>query len=361
MYCDFPSYENMEYLMPNYLEALKKDIKRWGSLIDGVSVQSIFMGGGTPTLFKSGEIIDVLECCAASWVLEKDIEVSVEANPGTLKPAVLKNIRQAGVNRISIGMQAWQQHHLQYLGRIHNSRDIVESVEWCREAGFDNVNLDVIFGLPRQTAEEWLETLKKVVELDVEHVSTYSLKVEEGTPFSVMLKQGKLPLPSEEVEREMYHQAIAFLKSYGYNHYEISNFAKTGKQCRHNLIYWHNREYIGIGSSAHSYWNRYRFANVADPRLYIQKIQADETPLQFKESISKEDEIFETIMLGLRLIEGVNKKSFFARFGEEIDVLYRDAIDRLKAEGLLAEDQQSIRLTERGLDLQNMVLLSFMS
>lgn len=359
-YCDFPSYDDIEDLMPIYLKALKSDIQKWGELADEVSVQTIFMGGGTPTLFKDREVIDILESCAASWTLEEDAEVTIEANPGTLRLSALKNLRNAGFNRISLGMQAWQKHHLECLGRIHSSSDVVQSVEWCRKAGFNNINLDVMFGLPRQTLEDWLETLKRVVDLDVEHVSAYSLKIEDGTPLYEMVKKGKLVLPSEELEREMYHQAIDYLKNKGYTHYEISNFAKPGKQCRHNLIYWKNGEYIGLGSGAHSYWNGERFANITDPKVYIEKIQKGESPIEFEESISKEDEKFETIMLGLRLMQGVSKKEFFIRFGEKLESCYGDIIEQLKDKELLIEDQKFIRLTSRGMDLQNTVLLCFM-
>lgn len=359
-YCDFASYDNLQYLMPKYLEALKNEIKRWEDLTDRVSVQTIFMGGGTPTLYEYRHLIDVLETCERYWNVDRDAEISIEANPETLNLVGLMGIRKAGFNRISIGMQAWQQHHLKYLGRIHSNRDIVQVVEWCREAGFDNVNLDIMFGLPNQTIEEWQETLEKVVNLGVDHISAYSLKVEEGTPFYTMLNRGQLNLPSEDTERQMYHMAIKYLKSQGYIHYELSNFSKAGKQCRHNLIYWNNNEYIGLGSGAHSYWRGKRFANIADPRDYIEKIQKNESPLQFIEAIDRRDEIFETIMLGLRLTEGINKDRFFMRFGKKIEDLYEDVIFRLKREGLLIEDKEAIRLTERGMDLQNVVLLHFM-
>jgi len=346
--------------MPKYLEALKSDIKRWGALTGEVSVQTIFMGGGTPTFYKYRQLIDVLETCQKYWNIDGKAEITLEANPGTLDFEGLKNLRHTGFNRISIGMQAWQQHHLRYLGRIHSSKDVVESVKWCREAGFDNINLDVMFGLSNQTIKEWNETLEKAVDLDVEHISTYSLKVEEGTPFYTMLNQGQLNLPSEDTERQMYHLAIEYLKSQGYIHYEISNFSKPGKQCRHNLIYWHNNEYIGVGSGAHSYWNGKRFANVSDPKDYIEKIQKNENPVQFIETVNREDEMFETIMLGLRLTEGIDKNEFFMRFGKKIEVLYKDVISKLKYEGLLIEDEKAIKLTERGMDVQNLVLLSFM-
>lgn len=359
-YCDFSSYDNIHYLMPKYLEALKNEIKRWEALADKVTVQTIFMGGGTPTLYKYGQLIDVLETCRKYWNIDENAEITLEANPGTLDLEGLENLRKAGFNRISIGMQAWQQHHLSYLGRIHSSKDIVESVKWCREAGFDNINLDIMFGLPNQTIEEWRESLEKVVSLDVEHISTYSLKIEEGTPFYAMLNDGWLNLPSEDAERQMYYLAVEYLKSQGYIHYEISNFAKKDKQCRHNLIYWHNKEYIGIGSSAHSYWKGKRFANIANPKDYIEKIQRIETPVQFIETVNREDEMFESIMLGLRLTEGIIKNEFYRRFGKRIEVLYEDVISKLKHEGLLTEDEQAIKLTERGLDLQNLVLLRFM-
>lgn len=359
-YCDFPSYQGMERWMQPYLEALCREIGEWKDKLCGYTVKSIYLGGGTPTLFSGEQIAKVLEVCFNSFCVREDAEITVEANPGTVDRDKLSALRKAGVNRLSIGLQAWQDRHLRFLGRIHCSGDFVKSVMDAKEAGFENINVDVMFGLPCQTIGKWLETLEKACSFGIQHVSMYSLKVEEGTPLHRLYEQGRFSLPTQEEDRLMYYRGREYVARFGLKQYEISNFAIPGKECVHNLIYWHNEEYIGCGSGAHSYFNNERFSNTADVKEYIRSA-VDGTPrVDYRERIGKEDERFETIMLGLRLVEGVSKQKFKDRFGRDMEFYYGHVIKRLVEQGLLIDDGASIRLTPMGMDVQNVVLLEFM-
>ncbi|MFS8500668.1 MAG: radical SAM family heme chaperone HemW [Caldicoprobacter sp.] len=359
-YCDFPSYQGMERWMQPYLEALCREILEWKEKVRDYAVKSIYLGGGTPTLFSGEQIARLLEICFNSFNVQKNAEITVEANPGTVDMADLFALRSAGVNRLSIGLQAWQDRHLRFLGRIHSSSDFVQSIMYAKEAGFENINVDVMFGLPSQTIEEWLETLEKVCSLKIQHISMYSLKVEDGTPLHRWYEEGKFSLPSQEEDRLMYYKGREYVKRFGLRQYEISNFAIPGKECVHNLIYWHNEEYIGCGSGAHSYFNDERFSNTSDVEEYIRAVTDGTPKINYRERIGEENERFETIMMGLRLVEGVNKQKFKARFGKDIEFYYGKAIRKLVEQGLLIDDEVSIKLTEKGMDVQNVALLEFM-
>ncbi len=359
-YCDFPSYQGMEQWMEPYLEALFRELLQWKEKVCDCSVKSIYLGGGTPTLFSGEQIAGVLDACFKSFNVQEDAEITIEANPGTVDPDKLSALRKAGVNRLSIGLQAWQDKHLRFLGRIHSSGDFVKSLMDAKEVGFDNINVDVMFALPHQTIEDWLETLEKVCSFDVQHISMYSLKVENGTPLHRWYEEGKFSLPTQEEDRLMYYKGREFVSGFGFRQYEISNFAIPGRECVHNLIYWHNEEYIGCGSGAHSYFNNERFSNTSDVREYIRAINSGTQRISYREKIEEKDERFETIMLGLRLVEGVDKQRYKARFGRCIEYYYGEAIKKLVKQGLLIDDGASIRLTEKGMDVQNVVLLEFM-
>lgn len=346
--------------MDDYMNALIKEIKSFREPLREYSVQTIFMGGGTPTLFDAGCLSEVLDVCRSSFHVLEDAEVTLEANPGTLDRGKIKTLFDAGVNRLSMGLQVWQEKHLVSLGRIHKSQDLINDIDWAREAGFDNFNVDVMFGLPFQTFDEWMETLYNVLKLGIDHISAYSLKIEQNTPFSKLLDQGHIVLPSEDEERRMYHEGIKALATQGFMQYETSNFAQPGRQCWHNLIYWKNQYYLGCGSGAHSYLNRRRFANRPDVEGYIRDMMENKNPVSYSELIGESEERFETIMLGLRLVEGISKSSFIERFGNSVHFYYKKAVGKLKERGLITEDDEFIRLTPKGMDLQNQVLLEFM-
>jgi len=350
----------MEEWMEPYLAALIDELKSWEQPLRNNQIKTIFLGGGTPTLFHGEQIRHLLEACRDYLDVSESAEITIEGNPGTVDFEKLSILHEAGVNRLSMGLQAWQPRLLKTLGRIHSRQDWLDAILWAQKAGFDNINVDIMFGLPGQTLDEWRETIEEVCKRDIQHVSTYSLKIEEGTPFQRRFHEGKLALPSEEEEREMYHTAIGLFREHGLWQYEISNFAKEGRECRHNLIYWNNEWYIGCGAGAHSYFNGERFSNTAHIKDYIAAVGQGQRPVVQREVIDREDEIFETIMLGLRLIRGIQKTSFFRRFGVQITDLFHDEIKLLKEEGLMEEGEDSVFLTLRGLDLQNTVLLTFM-
>lgn len=360
LYCDFPSYAGKEFLMDDYLDAVRIEIGEIKKRITGRKIETIFWGGGTPTLFHGEKLKNLLDYIKENLVITEDAEITTEANPETLDKKKLEILKKAGVNRLSIGMQAGQDCLIKKLGRVHSIKDVERSVQWARDLGFDNINLDLMFGLPDQTLDQWMETLAVAVDLGVEHISTYALIIEEGTPFYELESQGKLNTPSEEVEREMYHKGIDYLKRNGYIQYEISNFAQPGKECRHNLIYWKNRDYIGIGCGAHSSLDGERWSNYYDISQYIDSISKERTAIEHRQKTPISEQRFETIMMGLRLTAGVSKLEFRQRFNNDIRYYYGEAIDKLKAQGLLAEDKNSIYLTSKGMDLQNQVLLHFM-
>ncbi|HHZ13436.1 MAG TPA: oxygen-independent coproporphyrinogen III oxidase [Clostridiales bacterium] len=360
LYCDFPSYAQKDHLMDEYLKAIKVEVDHAKAKINSRRIKTVFLGGGTPTLYHEGELAQLLDYIKHSCLISDDAEITIEANPETLNPRKLKVLMEAGINRLSIGMQAGQDRHLRALGRIHNIADVERGVDWARKAGFENINLDLMFGLPNQSVDEWLESLGCAVKMGVEHISAYALIIEEGTPLYELVEKGRLRIPPEDVERDMYHRGVQFLKSQGYIHYEISNFAIPGKECRHNLLYWQNKEYIGLGSGAHSYLQGHRWSNYADICKYIDRIYEYGNGIEQCEEISLSNQRFETIMMGLRLNSGVSKKIFRERFGHGLEYYYGDVLENLKAMGMLIETETSIYLTAKGMDLQNSVLLHFM-
>ncbi|MFY9178103.1 MAG: radical SAM family heme chaperone HemW [Caldicoprobacterales bacterium] len=360
LYCDFPSFAGREFLMDNYLDAVRMEISQIKKRIMDRNIKTIFWGGGTPTFFHGEKLKDLLCYIKANFLVLEDAEITTEANPETLDKEKLEKLKEAGFNRLSIGMQAGQDRILKSLGRVHSIRDVEKSIKWARELGFNNINLDLMFGLPDQTLNQWVETLAMAEGMGVEHISAYALIIEEGTPFYELDRQGRLNKPSEELEREMYHKAIDYLKSKGYIHYEISNFAQPGKECRHNLIYWKNEDYIGIGCGAHSSLDGQRWSNYSDISQYIDSIENTRSAVDQIQRICVPEQRFETIMMGLRLTKGVSKSEFRKRFHNDISYYYNKAIDGLKSQGLLEEDSDNIYLTSKGMDLQNQVLLYFM-
>lgn len=359
-YCDFPSCEGKEELMAPYLEALLQEIESYRKLDKKYQIATIFMGGGTPTLFNGHSLVKVLEKCRETFDIEKDAEISIECNPGTVAREKLNILWQGGFNRLSVGLQAWQNHHLKYLGRIHKQQHFVDTIKFAKEAGFDNISADVIYGIPNQNVTEWLTTLKETVACGITHLSAYGLKVEEGTVFHKWLESGKLKEMDDELERELYHKGIDQLSQLGLDQYEISNFAKAGYECRHNLIYWKNGEYIGCGSGAHGHMNGIRKGNIKDIDLYINRIENGKSVIDMSEVIDEKTELLETLMLGFRLREGIIKEDFYKKYGFSIKDRFPKEIELLKERELLCEDNNSIRPTPLGLDFQNTIVLTFM-
>lgn len=360
-YCDFKSFAGLEKLMPLYLETIKKEIILISKETAQHKINSIFLGGGTPTLFDGDEIRGVLDLCFTVFELDPKAEITIESNPSTLTREKLDILLNAGVNRLSVGLQAMQDRFLKLLGRVHTFDMFVDSIRFAKIAGFENINVDILQSIPGQATKELLDTLNYCSELGVDHISMYSLKIEENTLFSEWLRSGEISVVDDELDRDMFYRAKSLLQTKGYSRYEISNFAKRGKECRHNLVYWKNNEYIGCGSNAHSFFKKARFCNESNIEDYISSINKGETvERETSRLVDKEEELFETVMLGLRLVSGIDKNEFRARFSNDFSTIYFSQIKELKNLGLLEESSSHIFCTEKGFDLHNKVLLHFL-
>jgi oxygen-independent coproporphyrinogen-3 oxidase len=349
LYCDFYSISDLS-LQDDYIDALISEIKR----IEDKKLKSIFIGGGTPTVLSKNNLEKLLRSLSKFQFTE----FTVEANPGTLEKEKLIVLKEYGVNRLSIGLQAVQDKILKSLGRIHTFSDFLENYEMARKIGFNNINVDLMFDIPGQEMDDWKETLEKIAEIKPEHLSCYSLIIEEGTPFYELYNMGQLNVADENIDREMYHYSVNFLKSKGFVHYEISNFALPGYECIHNLTYWNEEEYYGVGASAHSFIDKYRYYNVDDVKKYVNLVYNDEAKRE-KIFISKKDEMSEFMILGLRKIKGVSKEVFNKRFSDDVYNVFGQEISKLIEQGLLMDDGKNIFLTIRGLDIANQVFMRF--
>ena len=360
LYCDFPSWAGKEGQMQGYVDALTKEIRKRGTEYTDQQVVSVFFGGGTPTTLTIPMLEQLMQAVFENWNIAEDAEITTEANPGMLDGEMAAALKKMGFNRLSMGVQAWQNRLLKELGRIHTIEVFRENFKAVREAGFTNINTDLMFALPNQTMEDWQETVKNIVAMNPEHISAYSLIIEEGTPFYDRYEKGELKPAEEELDREMYHWAVDYLAEHGYEQYEISNFAKKGRQSRHNRIYWQAEEYLGMGLGSHSYMNGERFHNIYDLQEYI---RADGDVSLLKEDIERiteEDALAEFMFLGLRLAEGVSFAGFQERFGQGMKNIYGSQIEELVKDELLQEDEIGIRLTKRGVDISNYVFEKFL-
>jgi len=369
-YCDFNTYAGCEHLIDLYVSALKDEIEKVSSSIkDGHIAGTIYFGGGTPTILNEKQLSNILQTLRNNFKLTGDIEVTTEANPQKIQAQYLEDLRSEGINRISFGMQSAVKSELEILGRNRKFSDVKESLERARSAGFQNINLDLIFGIPTQTLSSWKETLERAIALEPEHLSLYSLILEENTPIHRDIQDGKLSPTDSDMEAEMYAHAMDYLEGAGFNQYEISNWAKSGDyQCRHNLQYWRNGPYFGFGAGAHSHYSHMRWANETSIPQYIHRIleNSGSTPAAVEiQKLDKMDEIRETIMMGLRLTkEGIVANCFNDRFSTEISDLFGSEIKDLTDKGLIeeysTEKKKGIRLTRRGRMLGNQVFLQFM-
>ncbi|TEB14907.1 Oxygen-independent coproporphyrinogen-III oxidase 1 [Pelotomaculum sp. FP] len=360
-YCDFISYPYSRTAAKDYLAALIREIQLYGSFLDEVEKEtaSLFIGGGTPTCLPMGDLREILGCIRSIFRLTPDCEITVEANPGTIDAGGLYELRRTGVNRLSIGVQSLADGLLKTLGRVHNAAQAGAAVRLARQAGFDNINIDLIYGIPGQTLAVWQETLDRTVAFEPEHVAAYGLQLEEGTPLERSVAIGDMRACPEELELSMYHTAIISLKKSGYHHYEISNFARPGRECVHNLVYWLNLPFLGLGPAAHSCFRGERFANEREPEKYRSRLRRGELRVADRETLTVETEMSETMFLGLRLLQGVSLAAFRQRFGRRLEDVYRSEIKRLTKDGLTEIDGDYLRLTERGLPLANRVFLEF--
>ncbi|QCX32418.1 oxygen-independent coproporphyrinogen III oxidase [Caloramator sp. E03] len=350
LYCDFNSYVRLNE-QDAYINALLTEIRK----IKQNKFDTIFVGGGTPTILSISNLKKLLE----QLKFFEPLEFTFETNPGTVDIEKVKLLKMFGVNRISIGLQAWQDTLLQKLGRIHKLDDFLRTYDILIKSGFENINIDLMFGIPDQSMEDWIETIENVLKLNPKHISCYSLIVEEGTPFFEMYNKGKLILPDDDIEREMYYYAVKRLSAHGIQRYEISNFSKKGYECRHNITYWMDEEYIGIGAGAHSYIKNVRFSNYRDIQKYIEGINLGNAIME-SETIDYNDEMAEFMFMGLRMASGIKKERFKKRFNKDINDVYKIEINNLIRQGLLIDVGDSIRLTDRGIDFSNKVFINFL-
>ena len=356
-YCDFNTYAGLADLFAPYASALAQDVQRAGH---GERVATVFFGGGTPSVLPVTLIADLLTACRSAFAVDADAEISLEANPGTVDQVKLDGLRQLGVNRLSLGVQSAHPDELALLGRIHTFDQAAQTVSMARAAGFDNLSLDLIYGLPGQSLDRWGTTLDAALALSPDHLSAYCLTLEGGTPLADAVASGQLPDPDPDVAAEMYELAESVLEQAGFTHYEISNWARPGFECRHNLVYWRNGAYLGFGAGAHSHRDKRRWWNVPTPAAYIARVQAGRAPEAGAEEIDLAQEMGETMMLGLRLREGVSASTFQARFSQALDAVYGQELDELMAQGLIRWDGQRVRLTARGRLLGNQAFARFL-
>lgn len=364
-YCDFLSAPAGSEVKTAYVNRLEEEIRFRGPGCRGWEVSSIFIGGGTPSVLPGGAVLAVMDTVRDSFHIAADAEITIECNPGTLREEKLSFYRRAGINRISLGLQSASNKELKLLGRIHTYEDFLLSYELARKCGFSNINVDLMSGLPGQTIKSWEQTLKKTAMLKPEHISAYSLIIEEGTPFYGIYgyddetrRKGEKPLflPSEEDERKMYHLTEQLLSSRGYARYEISNYARPGRECVHNIGYWDRTEYLGLGLGAASLMNNRRFSNVRDLDAYMEG-EFSYTDVQ---KLRTEDQMAEFMFLGLRMMRGISKHEFAENFYLTVGQVYGGAVARLKEQGLLEENTERLWLTPRGIDVSNYVFAEFL-
>ena len=394
-YCDFNTYARIERLMPGYTDALCAELGLWGEALGRPAVRTVFFGGGTPSYLPVELLGRILGAVGAAFAVEEGAEVTVEANPGDLDLASLGALRALGVDRLSIGVQSFDDHFLRALGRRHSAAQAEEAYRLARRAGFRRVNLDLMFGLPEQSLEDWAATLERALALAPPHLSLYCLTLEPGTPLERWVREGRVPQPDPDLAAELYALAEERLEAAGYHHYEISNWALPGEECRHNLIYWRNEAYLGVGAGAHSSLGGYRFHDTLSPRSYIERVRrwaavgarrletldaatlAGLGPVEGVEAISRDLEMAETVFLGLRLLDGLELEVFRRRFGVGLRERYGPQVAELEELGLLEEVPPGghgaapaagtgcpsggvLRLTRRGHLLANQVFLRFL-
>lgn len=360
-YCDFLSAPSGEEQRQIYVERLCRRIRYWSDVIHnyGYEIVSIFVGGGTPSILTEAQITQVFEAVHESFPIREDAEITLEMNPGTDVKDKLPVYRELGINRLSMGLQSADNEELKCLGRIHTYEDFRQVYQWAREAGFTNINVDLMSAIPGQTLESYEDTLRKVADLEPEHISAYSLIIEEGTPFYERYGEGRHAeeLPDEDIERQMYVRTGEILEDCGYHRYEISNYAKDGYECRHNLGYWDRKEYLGLGAGASSLMDHIRWKepdHIGPSTGLVLEEREDFTRLRRK------DEMEEFMFLGLRKINGVSEYDFYKSFRVSMDEIYKESIENLIKEGLLVREEDRIRLTDRGIDLSNYALSQFL-
>lgn len=383
-YCDFLSMRADEGTKREYVNGLIREIELSKDMMKGYQADTVFIGGGTPSILREDYIEKIMQTLKDNCELSENAEITIECNPGIVNLKKLETYKKSGINRISFGLQSANDSELRELGRIHDFAVFVESYKMARQAGFNNINVDIMSALPGQTPESYRDTLNKVIELNPEHISAYSLIVEDGTPMEERVEQNLVTLPDEDTEREMYYLTREIALKNGYKRYEISNYAKPGYECRHNKGYWQRVEYLGFGLGAASLYQNKRYSNVSDLNEYIGllldggkdedyyggmvyqddvwDIQEDTLNILHGKisALSNKDMMEEFMFLGLRMTEGVSEKKFKMDFGRNIDAVYGEVIEKLEKQHLLERKEGRIKLTDRGVDISNYVMSEFL-
>lgn len=362
-YCDFTSFACKEDIYDEYFKCLKKEISEKSDELDNenIEIDTIYIGGGTPSIVPTEYIEDIINLIYEKYNVSKIAEITIEANPGTIDKDKLEKYIEAGINRLSIGLQSTNDKLLKMLGRIHTYCEFEEVYKTARQVGFKNINVDLMIGLPNQTMKNVQESLEEIIKKSPEHISVYSLIVEENTKMFDLIESGELELPNENLEREMYWEVKNVLQENGYCHYEISNFAQKGFESKHNSNCWKQHSYLGFGVAAHSYYDGIRYSNITDLKTYIENFQNGESVYNiiFHEKQSKEQMMKEYMLLGLRKISGVKISEFKEKFIDNPIYYFREQLNKLVKQNLLEVSEDSIYLTNKGLDLANVVWMEF--
>lgn len=359
-YCDFLSATGSGEEKENYVQALEKEIRSYGDFAKGYRVSTVFVGGGTPSCLEADQTERIFGAIRDTFEIEKMPEISMEMNPGTVTDGKLQAYKNCGINRLSMGLQSVRNSNLKLLGRIHTFEEFLESFRLAREAGFQNINLDLISSLPGQTKESWAEELETAAKLSPEHISVYQLILEEGTPFYEAYAGHPELLPDEEMSRAIYETTEEVLGEYGFHQYEISNYAKEGRECRHNLKYWERGDYLGLGLGAASMVRNMRMSNTGDMNTYLEKCKEPKTMRTDVQFLEEPQQIEEFMFLGLRKTRGISKKEFRRIFGRDIELVYEKALEKLLSNGMLLEKKDRLYLSKEGVLLSNTVLSEFL-
>lgn len=371
-YCDFNSYAGIDEFMEPFVEALTKELRRWGAIADGRPIPTVFFGGGTPSLLPLVNVQQIMTELRDAFALDGDAEISFEANPGTVTEQYLRELVSLGINRLSFGVQSFHDDELAALDRIHTAEEARQGYRWARDAGFLRVNLDLIYGLSEQPIERWQATLEEAISLEPEHLSLYALTVEEGTKLAYDIDHGRVTGPDPDAQAAMYEYSMERLETTEYSQYEISNWARRGEECRHNLVYWRNDEWLGLGPGAHSHWGGFRFADVYSPRQYIERlanapdvepaldpaaILAAMPQVSTREAQHSDTAMADTAILALRLNAGLELWEFRRRFGRDFEDVYAAVLPELLELGLIERENGMVRLTRPGRLLANEVFV----
>ncbi len=357
IYCDFNSIVIKSQIVDEYLKAIEKEIQ---STTERYFFTTVFIGGGTPTVLNEAQLSRLLAMIAKHVNVADLKEYTIEVNPGTLNDEKTNILQNNHVGRISIGIQSFNDRYLKLLGRIHSANEAIDIFADLREKGFENISIDLIYGYPAQTLNEWIIDLRKCINLSPEHISAYCLSYEQGTPIVEMADSGALEKTDQEEELKMYEFTNDFLRNEGYIHYEISNFAKQDKECKHNTVYWENREYIGIGAGAFSYINGERYCNIKNIKEYMSSVKSKKELKCFSEKLPQKKRASEILIMALRMTSGISKEDFFLRSGFDLNELFEKQLSNLTQAGLINFDDERIKLTKKGLSLADSVMMEFL-